>query len=213
MKAVIFTFILFFSDISFACKCAQAANQILWNAPHKAKMAMLLKLSSSETTIPLRPDKVNEVPVNFEKRPWTRSSLAQWKAGGTTCDLRGQDDVWYLLVSNSAESAQPHACNSIFSPVSEVPEVVAELSRHWDENQTLPNPAWGVGCKKTEDCVVSASSGCIEDLPVVAKYQKAVAAWRKALEPRMNCVAGAEKKQKVKAICHTGVCELRPHAG
>ena len=208
------------SETASACKCTATALQRLWDAPADASIATLLKVPVSPAAELAAKEPKPFVPYEsrLELMPYKAGAPKVWKHSGISCDLRWQEDVWYVLISTMTGDSQPMMCNSIYQPVSEAAELLAQLEKAWDKNAIQPNPHWSVGCKVDSDCVLDESRGCLPSAAIRPKYQTAIKKWRQAQEPRLNCErapakpgtasrpSGESRSKRVR--CHTGVCEL-----
>lgn len=196
-----------FAESAWACRCVQGATDRLWKAPHKARIATLIKLQKSVEAIPSKPEATKGRRVPLESRPWNEEWVKVWEDKGSSCDLRPLEDVWYVLVSDTPAGSWPMACNAILQPVTEAGELIATLSKNWRASH-MPNPAWTTGCAKDADCVISPTV-CGQDTAVHTKYLKTVKDWKQKAEAVIKCAPQPKSQETFKAICHTGVCELK----
>ncbi|HRK07845.1 MAG TPA: hypothetical protein PLZ57_08765 [Pseudobdellovibrionaceae bacterium] len=219
-----------YSQEAWSCRCAPTVWDQLSKDPTQAGIITLLKVPKSiepESGPPKKPEAFTPRQLKLELKPYKRGAPQVWNETGSSCDLRWNEDVWYVLVSQSTAEHQPMLCNSWVRPVEEATELLAKLEKAWDKSQTQANPHWSVGCKKHSDCVVDESRGCLPSTAILPRHRAAITKWRKEQEPRLNCesapgpgaVSGASaagksspaksaKPPSLSARCHTGVCEL-----
>jgi len=222
-----------YSQEAWSCRCAPTVWDQLSKDPTQAEIITLLKVPKSlaQESIPPKPEAFTPRKLKLELMPYKRGAPQVWNETGISCDLRWNEDVWYVLVSQSTAEHQPILCNSWARPVAEATDLLARLEKAWDKNQIQANPHWSVGCKKDSDCVVDESRGCLPSAAILSKHKSAITNWRKVEEPRLDCEsapgpgvasnasggAGAGGKSgpakpaklpSLSARCHTGVCEL-----
>jgi hypothetical protein len=233
IQNLLILFIGLYSQEAWSCRCAPTVWDQLSKDPTQAEIITLLKVPKSieqESGPPKKPEAFTPRQLKLELKPYKRGAPQIWNETGSSCDLRWNEDVWYVLVSQSTAEHQPILCNSWARPVEEATDLLAKLEKAWDKNQTQANPHWSVGCKKHSDCVADESRGCLPSTAILARHKSAITKWRKELEPRLNCesapgpggvssasAAGKSSSAKsaklpsLSARCHTGVCELEYH--
>jgi hypothetical protein len=183
------------------CRCGAEVEERLLREPEKAKTRMLLLPRQGTPDI-----------FEAEVRPWSAAVPTRWKRQPGACELRYAPDTWHLLLSESDGSDGFDRCNAWAQPVEAFhPDVLARVAAAWEADGAAPNPAWGVGCKADAECAVSAASGCLPELAVLASRADEASAWRKRTEPRIDCVSASPAPGSTPraAACKTGVCVLR----
>jgi hypothetical protein len=184
-----------------ACRCGAEVEERLLREPGKAKTRMLM--------LP-RPGTADMVEADV--RAWSAAVPSRWMRRPGACELRYAPDTWHLLLSESDGSDGFDRCNAWAQPVEAFhPDILARVGAAWEADGAAPNPAWGVGCKADAECAVSAASGCLPELAVLASRADEASAWRKRTEPRLDCVSASPAPGSTPraAACKTGVCVFR----
>jgi hypothetical protein len=227
MKFLVLLFAFFslglVSQEARACRCAPKVWDQLAKDPTQAPLITLLKVppSANSDSKPVIPKTTSLRQLRLELMPYKRGAPQFWKETGSSCDLRWQEDVWYVLVSQVQSDEQPILCNSWARPVAEATDWIGGLEKAWDKNLLQANPHWSLGCQKDSDCVVDEGLACLPSFAIRPQFKTALQKWRKEQEPRLNCergpapvrrfaksVRGKPADPQQSARCHTGVCEL-----